>query len=39
MDFMDHWNFAVSHANGEWIYTLGADDAVLHWGIMIKLIN
>lgn len=26
---MDHWNFAVSHANGEWIYTLGADDAVL----------
>lgn len=29
MDFMDHWNFAVSHANGEWIYTLGADDAVL----------
>lgn len=32
MDFMDHWNFAVSHANGEWIYTLGADDAVLPLG-------
>lgn len=29
LDHMDHWNFAVSHANGEWIYTLGADDAVL----------
>lgn len=25
----EHWNFAISHAKGEWIYGIGSDDGVM----------
>ncbi|MEL3908409.1 MAG: glycosyltransferase family 2 protein [Treponemataceae bacterium] len=25
----DHWDFAISHAQGEWVYGIGSDDGVM----------
>ena len=37
----EHWDFAVSHAQGEWVYGIGSDDGVMPYffKLLDKLID